>query len=116
MASLLKLGGTTIRKPKTFEIERYNITKSGRLASGKMVMDLIAKKRKFQFAYDVIDSINYDKILAVIDSDNMFFGIEYEENNVIKTAMVYVGSIKSKKFREGNIWYWKDFNFNLIEQ
>ena len=117
MAMVLKLGGIVIKQPKDFDIEKYNITKSGRVASGKMVMDLIAKKRKFLFAYDIISGTALTSILSVIDTDNVFFKIEYTENsNEVKEATVYVGSIKAKKFRTDGVWYWKNVAFDLIEQ
>lgn len=117
MAMLLKLGGKTIKRPSGFDIEKYNLTKSGRVASGKMVMELIAKKRKFLFSYEVISGVSLETLLSVIDTDAMFFKLEYTENSDdVKEAMVYVGSIKAKNFRTDGIWYWKNVTFDLIEQ
>ena len=47
MSQKLKINCTTIKTPNKFDYEAYNLTKSGRVASGEMTMDLIAKKRKF---------------------------------------------------------------------
>lgn len=113
---VIKLNGTTIKKPKDFKISKFNLTKSGRVASGKMVMDLIAKKRKFEFSYEVLSGPDLDTILGIIDTDAMFFTIDYVENGVAKNATVYVGEIAAKKFRTDGVWYWKDVSFNLIEQ
>ena len=115
-ADIIKLNNVTIKKPKDFKISKFNLTKSGRVASGKMVMDLIAKKRKFEFSYEVLSGPELDTILAVIDTDTMFFTISYVENDVEKSATVYVGEISHKKFRTDGVWYWKDVSFNLIEQ
>lgn len=116
MADVLKLNTTTIKKPKSFRISKYNLTKSGRVASGKMVMDLIAKKRKFELSYDVISGTDWNTILNIIDSQTMFFTLTYTENNAEKTATVYVGEISADKFRTDGVWYWKNVTFNLIEQ
>ncbi len=120
MALLLKLGGVTITKPVEFVIERYDITDSGRVASGLMTMDLIDKKRKFLFRYPVIEGDDMDEILAEIDSTNMFFPIQYSENNVVKDATVYSGRKPSKLHSSDEAgkaqWKWVDFNFDLIEQ
>lgn len=117
---LLELNGVAIKVPPSLQFSKYNLTKSGRVASGLMTMDLIAKKRKFNFSYDVIRSIEMERILDIIDGNEMFFQIRYDENNVIKTATVYVGEITHSKFRTKDpttsVWYWKDFAFNLIEQ
>lgn len=115
-AQLLKLGGSQVKQPKTFTISSYNLTKSGRTANGKMYMDLIAKKRKFALQYDVIGGNDLTAILTVIDSDAMFFTIDYFDNGVSKTATVYVGDISKTQFRTDGGWYWKDVKFDLIEQ
>lgn len=119
MAQFLNIGGVHIRTPSSFSMSRYNLTKSGRVASGDMTMDLIAKKRKFFFSYEVISSRDMEAIFAVIDSDEMFFTLTYEENNNIKSALCYVGEISQDRFRTKDsttrMWYWKDFTFNLIE-
>lgn len=115
-ADILKLNDTTIKKPKDFKISKFNLTKSGRVASGKMVMDLVAKKRKFEFSYEVLSGPELDTILSIIDTDAMFFTISYVENGTEKSATVYVGEISHKRFRTDGVWYWKDVSFNLIEQ
>jgi hypothetical protein len=117
MAQLLTLGGVTIKKPNDFQIERYNLTKSGRVATGEMMMDLVAKKLKFLVKYEIISGANMNAILAIIDSTTMFFTLTYLENDVEKSATVYVGAIKSTQFRtDSGAWYWKNFEFDLIQQ
>lgn len=116
MAQTIKLGGTTVKTPKDFTIANYNITKAGRVASGKMVMDLIAKKRKFNFIYDILAGDDLDAILAVIDSTVLFFTLEYVDNGTAGTATVYVGQVTKTQFRTDGKWYWKDVKFDLIEQ
>lgn len=107
-----------IKSPLTgnFTIERYNLTKSGRLASGLMVMDLIAKKRKFLFRYPAITARDMNTILDLIDGTTMFFSLSYWENNVIKYATCYVGHIPSTIHRTGENWVWTDVDFDLIER
>lgn len=118
MQSSFKINGYVIKRPTSFKIERFAITKSARLASGLMTMELIAQKRKFYFTYDSIDSGDMKVILAHIwDNKKMFFTLTYVESNETKSAVVYVGSIPSDLFRTGNAeWVWKDFTFDLIEQ
>lgn len=119
MAISLRLSGgawTLIKQPAKCSIERYNLTKPGRVTSGLMTMDLVAKKRKFLFEYPVISKVDFEAILDIIDTDEMFFELQYTENDVVKTATVYVGHIPSERFRTNMGWYWKNVNFNLIEQ
>ena len=116
MAQLLKLGGVKIKKPTTFDLESYNITKAGRTTDGIMHLDFIANKRKFLFTYDVLAGDDLTAILNIIDSGTMFFTIEYKDNNVNRSATVYVGVIKKTQFRTDGVWYWKKATFNLIEK
>ena len=113
---ILRINGTNIKTPHNFEIEKYKLTKAGRVASGKMTMDVIAKKRKFIFEYEVLSGRDLDTIVNIIDGNDAFYTLEYEENGVLKTATVYPGAIKAVKFRTDGIWYWKNVHFALIEQ
>lgn len=113
------LNDTSIKNPTTFKIERYNITNLNRVASGLMVGELIAKKRKFYFTYAAISSYDLDIILNVLWEDaNLFLTLTYLENGVEKTAEVYAGSIPTDLHRAGQTdnWVWKNVTFNLIER
>jgi hypothetical protein len=117
----IKLNGVLIKQPKNdnCQINSYNITKAGRVASGKMKMDLIAKKRKFELNYPVIAESDLRQILDIIDGTALFFTIEYTDtaDQISKTATVYVGEINKVPFRTDEFgWYWRDVKFNLIEQ
>ena len=116
MAQVISIGGVTIKLPTDFRIERYNITKAGRVANGDMTLELIAKKLKFIFEYDSIDGDELDVILGVIDTTTMFFTLTYKENDVEKSATVYTGHLPTDQYRTDGIWLWRGFNFSLIEQ
>lgn len=116
MSLVIKISNTTIKTPSGFLIERYNITKSGRVASGKMVMELIAKKRKFNFTYNTINGDELNTILSLIDGNNLFFQLSYQENGIDKAATVYAGAIPSNLYRASDSWIWTDVLFSLIEQ
>lgn len=106
-----------IKNPSEFKISDYNITKSTRTAAGTMCMELVAKKKKFFFTYNEIDSIQKKNIMDLINGTNMFFTLSYIEDNITKTAVVYVGEIPRTKFRGGDgVWVWKGFSFDLIER
>ncbi len=116
MAQEITISGTTIPTPQEFHIERYNLTKAGRVATGDMKMDLIAKKRKFLLRYRVLSGTQLNNILTLIDGPGIvFFTVGYIENGVTKTAICYAGHIPSHLFRTDGKWYWRDVNFDLIE-
>lgn len=112
----IKIDGVKIKTPNLFKIDRYNITNANRTASGKATMDLIAKKRKFYLIYDVLKADEKTKILNLIDGNNMFFTVEYVEDNQLKSARCYTGEIPMELFRTGSNWVWRDVEFHFIEQ
>lgn len=116
--SAFKFNGASVKNPTTFKIERYNVTTLTRLASAKMVGDLVAKKRKFFFTYEAISSSDMNAILeAIWDSAGIFFPLEYQENGVVKTATVYTGAIPTELHSAASgQWIWKNVSFDLIEQ
>lgn len=117
MPMIRSIDGVVVKQPSELGLETYNLTKSGRVASGKMTMDLVAKKRKFLFKYDVMSGDEYDLLTSVIDSNQMFFNLIYEDNGRVRSCIVYAGAIKRDRFRTGaNDWYFKNVAFDLIEQ
>lgn len=114
----IRINDTPIKQPKNPQLSHYNLTKSGRLASGKMTMELVAKKKKLFFEYDVLSGAEVEHILSLIDGNNMFFNVSYTENGIRRSFRAYVGEISRKLNRGGgnNGWYWTDVSFNLIEQ
>jgi len=120
MSEPLKINGVKIKTPHDMTIERYNLTKAGRTADGRMHMDLISKKRRLEITYEVLTESELNHILDLLDTNDMFFTVDYQEGNSIKTMTAYVGAIPSKLFRREKQhlgqWVWTDVSFNLIEQ
>jgi len=111
-----KINGTSIKEPTDFDVEKYKLSKSGRVASGKMTMEIIAKKKKFNFSYAVLSGTELETITDILDSNTAFYSFSFVENGDTKTYNIYPGAIKFKKFRTDGVWYWKDVQFSLIEQ
>lgn len=117
MTLMLKsINGFTLKQPTSFDLEDYPLTKSGRVASGKMKIELVAWKRKFVFAYEVMSGPEIEQLKRAIRTNRMLFPLEYVENGVDYCAIVYGGAIKRQRFRTDGIWYWKNVTFNLIEE
>lgn len=114
----IKIDGVEIKQvsPEKLNVERYNLTKSGRVASGKMMIDLIAKKRKLNITYDIISGSEFQQILNLIDGTDMFFNVEWEDHAGWQSAICYAGAIPSTNFREQMGYYYKNVSFALIEQ
>lgn len=117
--AFFEIRNTAIKNPSAFKIERFNVTNMERLADSTMTGDLIARKRKFYFTYDVITGSDLNNILNLIwEASGLFFLLKYYENGVAKTATVYVGAIPSDLYRAdlSTNWVWRNVTFNLIEQ
>ncbi|MNB69320.1 hypothetical protein D3C75_158480 [compost metagenome] len=114
----LKINGGDVKVPSDFGYEYYNLTKSGRVASGRMTMDIIAQKRKFSFSYEVMSGAEMAKLKQLIFNPNVpFFSLEYDDESGTNVAIVYSGAIKATRFRVGEMgWYYKGVTFDLIEQ
>lgn len=113
-----KLAGFSLKSPTSFNIAKYNLTKSGRVASGKVKLKIIARKRKFEFEYTVLSGTDYQIIddLLYGTGTSEFYTFEYVENGIEKSATVYSGALTADKFRTDGIWYWKNVKFALIEE
>jgi hypothetical protein len=113
---VITVDGTAIKTPTHFDIDRYNLTKSGRVASGKMTMEIIAQKRKFNLEYSTLNGDELTNILNLIfNPDRPFFTVGYVENGLSKSAVCYSGAIPSTLMRS-DTWQWTDIKFSLIEQ
>lgn len=113
---IVKINGTTIKSPPDWDIERYNITKAERVATGDMSIELIAKKRKFLLGYSSLSGEEFDFIVALVDGEEMLMDLTYEHNGSLLNAVVYCGPIKARKHRSNGGWVWKNVTFNLIER
>lgn len=117
MTSEFKLNNVTIKRPTSFSMSRYNISVADRVGDGTMVIELKSKKRKFFFKYEAINATDKKVILDILwETMDPWVTLSYVEDNVVKTAVTYVGEIPTELLRTGSKWYWSGFDFNLIEQ
>lgn len=112
----LVVDGVKFKEPTSIEFQSYNLTKAGRTTDGTMHLDLVAKKRKLLVYYEVIESTDKKIIEDILDGKNMFMQVQYTQDNVRKSALCYVGELKSKPAIKGKIWKYPDYEFHLIEQ
>lgn len=118
----IKINSTTIKTPKSgdFKISKFNLTKNGRVASGKMTMSLISKKVKLYLKYRVLTGIELDDILDEIDGSSPFFNVSYyDKRGVLFVKRFYSGEIPATLQNRGmndNDDKWTDLDFHFIEQ
>lgn len=116
MSVSYNLGGVELSNPTDLTVSKFALSKSGRVASGKMKFKFIASKKKFEFSYDVLPGDLYEILDAILFSGQDFFTFVYTENNISKTCVVYTGATTADRFRTDGRWYWRNVKFALIEQ
>lgn len=113
---IVSIDGERLLKKLKIGIERYNLTKSGRVASGKMTMEIVAKKTKLLTSAEVMSGPELDQLIRLVYGDKSFFPVLFLENGRERTIMAYSGAVKYEEFRTDGVWYWKNVTVDLIEQ
>jgi hypothetical protein len=114
---VLKIAGTTVKTPTELKIGRFDLSKSGRTASGKMVMDIIATKRRVDVVWKMLPDDELQKIIDTITANKPFFTLEYPDAGGTKTMTCYAGDIVTSLWHTKNgVRYWEEISIPFIEQ
>ena len=114
---MLKIAGTTVKAPTELKIGRFDLTKSSRTASGKMVMELIATKRRVDVVWKILPDNELQKIIDTITANKPFFSLEYPDAGGTKTMTCYAGDIVTSLWHTKNgVRYWEEVSIGFIEQ
>jgi hypothetical protein len=114
---MLKIAGVSVKAPTDLKIGRFDITKSSRTASGKMVMEVIATKRRVDVVWKMITDSELQTIIDTITANKPFFSLQYPDAGGSKTMTCYVGDIVTSLWHTKNgIRYWEDVSIPFIEQ
>ena len=115
--AILKVNNVEFKNPSNIGYEYYNLSKSGRVASGKATMDIIAQKHKFVCSYNSMNGIDFQKMMDVVFTMTApFYPLSVYKDNKWLTYTVYTGDIAKTLCRTGGVWYYKDITINFIEQ
>jgi len=114
---MLKIAGITVKAPTELKVGRFDLSKSGRTASGKMVMDIIATKRRVDVVWKMLPDDELQKIIDTITANKPFFTLEYPDAGGTKTMTCYAGDIITSLWHTKNgVRYWEDVSIGFIEQ
>ena len=114
---MLKIAGMTVATPSELKVGRFDISKSDRVASGKMVMEIIATKRRVDVVWKYIKDDELQTIIDTITANKPFFTLEYPDAGGTQTMTCYSGDIMTGLWHTvGNIRYWQDVSIGFIEQ
>ncbi len=114
---MIKIDGVIIPTPSTYQIGIMDLSKAERVASGDIVIERIATKRKIELSWRYLKKEELSTLLKRVSP--VFFSVEYldPETDDIKTGTFYCGdrTTQSIDYRNGVMRY-KDIRFNLIER
>jgi hypothetical protein len=114
---MLKIAGVTVKTPSELKVGRFDITKSNRAASGKMMMELIATKRRVDVVWKMLTDTELEKIIDTITANKPFFSLTYPDTGGSKTMTCYAGDIITSLWHTNNgVRYWEDVSIGFIEQ
>ena len=114
---MLKIAGVSVKAPTDLKIGRFDLTKSSRTASGKMVMELIAIKKRVDITWKMLPDNELQKIIDTITANKPFFSLEYPDAGGTKTMTCYAGDIVTSLWHTKNgVRYWEEVSIGFIEQ
>ena len=114
---MIKIAGVAAKTPSDLKIGRFDLTKSNRAASGKMVMELIATKRRVDCNWKMVADSDLQAIINAITTNKPFFSLEYPDVGGQKTMTCYAGDINTTMWHTKNgVRYWEEVQIPFIEQ
>lgn len=112
------IDGVTIKTPTELKVGVFRLSKAERTASGKMVMEIIAIKRRLDCKWSIIKGSDLKRILDLLDS-KVFHTVTYPDPKTGEnhTITCYVGDINMTVSQIINAdRYYTDVSIALIEQ
>ncbi len=113
----LYIAGTKVARPADIRVGRFDLTKSNRTASGKMVMEYIATKRRADVVWRYIPDADLQVILNLLAANKPFFTLEYPDAGGQQTMTCYAGDINTSLWHTINgVRRWSEVSISFIEQ
>lgn len=114
---MLWIAGTQVAKPAEVKVGRFDLTKASRTASGKMVMDVIATKRRVDVTWKMLPDADLQQIIGLITAHKPFFSLQYPDAGGTATMTCYAGDINTSLWHTINgVRYWSEVTIPFIEQ
>ena len=86
------LGGVIIPYPNEFYIMTFNIERSDRTASGRLVKDIVTVKRQFTLRYRNLSGSEM-ALFSSLKAKNEFLVLKWYENDEQKSAVVWLNEL-----------------------
>ncbi|MBC7193866.1 hypothetical protein [Marinobacter sp.] len=115
--ALLTITGVQVANPAEIKVGRFDLTKSSRTASGRMVMELIATKRRVDVTWKMLADDQLKQIIDLITAHKPFFTLTYPDAGGTASMTCYAGDINTSLWHTvGGIRYWSEVTIPFIEQ
>ena len=114
---MLKINGVVIATPKSFEVTISDLDgESNRNASGQMIRDRIAIKRKINLEWPPLNQSEISTLLSAVSS--VFFTVEFPDPQLgMITKTMYVGDRTAPAYQYTNgEAKWSGLKMNFIEK
>jgi len=114
----IRIAGTLVARPAEVKVGRFDITKSSRTASGRMVMEVIRPGvRRVDVVWRYIPDADLQVILNLLAANKPFFTLEYPDAGGQKTMTCYAGDVNTTLWHtRGGVRYWEEVSVPFIEQ
>jgi hypothetical protein len=114
---MFRIATAKVATPSEIKVSRFDITKSQRAASGKMLMQIIATKTRVDARWKILKDGDLKTILDLIAANRPFFPLEYPDAGGAQTMTCYAGDIVTSLWHTiGGIRYWEEVSIPFIEQ
>lgn len=114
---MLKINGTSLPAPKTYNVGIQDLNNAERNAKGDMLIDRIATKRKLELEWGVLNQEDMSLILNLVK--DTFFEVEYfdPQDGETKIGTFYAGDRNAPmiSFMNGRPIF-KQLKCNIIER
>jgi len=115
--ALLTIAGTAVANPASIEVGEADLSKSNRTASGRMVMEIIATKRRLDVTWRYLPDPERRKIRDLIRANRPFFLVTWQDGDSADSMIAYAGDRRQKLWLPvGGVRYWEEFSVAFIEQ
>lgn len=114
---MIRINGTVIPTPATYQISLNDLSKAERNANGTMIIERIATKRKLEMSWAYLSQSDLSSLLQAVSG--VFFAVQYPDpqDGTLKTGTFYAGDRSSGMIDyKSGIARYKDVKFNVIEQ
>ena len=102
---------------RKLSVEDFEITNENRTASGKLVRDVIAVKKRFKIDYSFVTNNILTQLRQLYElgiDNNLNLKIEQEDSSIDEYEVVFRPFSRSR-YLIGNKWFWEGISIELEE-